>query len=389
MKAIVWIMAAACGVSVANIYYNQPLLQQIGVSFSADASYLPMFTQIGAGLGMFLFVPLGDILERRRLIVAVCLSTALATMLAAVAPSLAFLTCASVLVGLTSIVPHLILPFAAHISSAAERGRVVGTVLGGLLIGILLARTASGFVGAQFGWRTVYWMAVALMLLLAAVLGRRLPPSPPTIAMTYPALLRSVFILIREQPLLRQAALIGGMLFGAFSAFWATLIFRVSTAPFHYGARTAGLFGLIGVAGALMAPAAGKITDRKTPRFTVGVGICITIVSYLCFWWFGEMLTGLIVGVVLLDIGVQSGHVANQTRIYSLIPEARGRLNMVYMLTYFAGGALGSACGAYGWSVAHWNGVCVAGSCLAIVGFAVHLIGGRPVRKLRPIRQAP
>lgn len=366
-------MAAACGISVANIYYNQPLLTQMGASFARDAAYLPMFTQIGAGLGMFLFVPLGDILERRRLIVTVCLATAVATVLAAVAPSLALLAGASVLVGLTSIVPHLILPFAAQVSAPAERGRVVGTVLGGLLIGILLARTASGFIGAAFGWRPVYWIAAVLMLALAAILSKQLPRSEPTVALTYPDLLRSILTLVREQPLLREAALIGGMLFGAFSVFWATLIFRLAAPPFHYGARMAGLFGLVGVAGALVAPAAGRITDRKTPRYTVGIGIGITIVSYGCFWVFGLTFAGLVAGVLLLDLGVQAGHVANQTRIYGLIPEARSRLNTVYMVTYFAGGALGSALGAYGWSVARWNGVCAAGLCLSLTALAVHL----------------
>ena len=324
-------MAAACGISVANIYYNQPLLAQIGATFTGDASYLPMFTQLGAGLGMFLFVPLGDVLERRRLIVTVCLGTAAATVLTALASSLELLTAASIVVGLTSIVPHLILPFAAQVASSEERGHVVGTVLGGLLIGILLARTASGFIGAQFGWRAVYWMAAALMLFLAMVLAKQLPQSRPSIRMMYPDLLRSILALVREQPLLREAALIGGMLFGSFSAFWATLIFHLATPPFHYGARMAGLFGLIGAAGAMVAPAAGRITDRKTPRFTVGMGIWITIGAYLCFWRFGGSMPGLVAGVVLLDIGVQSGHVANQTRIYGLIPEARGRLNMVYI----------------------------------------------------------
>ena len=374
MKTLVWIMAAACGISVANIYYNQPLLAQMGVTFARSASYLPMFTQLGAGMGMFLFVPLGDILERRRLIVTVCLGTAVANVLVALAPSIAFLTVASVLVGLTSIVPHLILPFAAQVAASEERGSVVGTVLGGLLIGILLARTASGFVGAQFGWRAVYWMAAALMLSLALVLAEQLPHSRPAITLRYPDLLRSILVLVREQPLLREAALIGGMLFAAFSVFWATLIFRLANPPFHYGARLAGAFGLVGAAGALMAPAAGRITDRKSPRFTVGMGICVTVSSYVCFWLLGGSLAGLIAGVVLLDIGVQSGHVANQTRIYSLIPEARGRLNTVYMVTYFAGGALGSALGAYGWSIAHWNGVCIAGMAMALAALGVHIL---------------
>ena len=372
MTRLVWIMAVACGVSVANIYYNQPLLAQIGVTFARDAAYLPMYTQLGVAIGMFLFVPLGDILERRRLIVTACLATAATATLIALAPSLPLLALASALIGITSVVPHLVLPFAAQISAPEIRGRVVGTILGGLLIGILLARTASGLIGAAFGWRAVYWMAAALMASLGAVLSRQLPRSEPTIALRYPDLLRSLLALIRQQPLLRDAALIGGLLFGSFSVFWATLIFRLAAPPFHYGARTAGLFGLIGAAGALVAPAAGRITDRKSPQYTIGIAICVTILSYLCFWLFGNSFAGLIAGVVLLDAGVQAGHVANQTRIYSLIPEARGRLNTVYMVTYFAGGALGSALGAWGWSAARWTGVCIAGLCLSAAALAVH-----------------
>jgi predicted MFS family arabinose efflux permease len=354
-------MAAACGISVANIYYNQPLLAQMG------GAYLPMFTQIGAGLGMFLFVPLGDMFERRRLIVVVSCSTVVASILTAISPNLALLSAASLLLGLTSIVPHLIIPFAAQISAPSERGRVVGTVLSGLLIGILGARTVSGFLGANFGWRAVYWMAAALMAVLAFTLGRTLPRSEPHGEISYPKLLRSMATLIREQPLLRQASLIGGLLFGAFSVFWATLVFRVGDA------RVAGLFGLVGIAGALAATAVGRIADRRGPRYTVGIGIAISVVSYAVFWIFGTTFAGLIAGVILLDLGVQASHVSNQTRIYSILPEARSRLNTVYMVTYFMGGSIGSALGAYGWRLAKWNGVCAAGLVLSLLALFVHL----------------
>jgi predicted MFS family arabinose efflux permease len=355
-------MAAACGISVANIYYNQPLLVQMG------GAYLPMFTQIGAGLGMFLFVPLGDMLERRRLIVLVSSSTAIACVLTALSPNLALLSVASMVLGLTSIVPHLILPFAAQISAPEERGRVVGTVVSGLLIGILAARTVSGFIGASFGWRAVYWMAAALMCTLAFTLARTLPKSEPHATLSYPQLLRSIVTLIREQPLLRQAALIGALSFGSFSVFWATLVFRLGDA------RLAGLFGLIGVAGALAASYVGRIADRRGPSFTVGIGIATTAVAYVVFWLTGSTMTGLVVGVVLLDLGVQAAHVSNQTRIYSILPEARSRLNTVYMVTYFLGGSLGSALGAYSWKVAKWNGVCIAGLALSLLALAVHLL---------------
>lgn len=356
-------MAAACGISVANIYYNQPLLEQMG------GAYLPMFTQIGAGLGMFLFVPLGDMLERRRLIVLVSSSTAGACILTAISPNLAFLSIASLILGLTSIVPHLILPFAAQISAPAERGRVVGTVLSGLLIGILIARTVSGFIGAAYGWRSVYWMAAALMCALALTLARNLPKSEPHATLSYPQLLGSIVTLIREQPLLREASLIGALLFGAFSVFWATLVFRLGDA------RQAGLFGLIGVAGALAASYVGRIADRRGPSFTVGIGIGITVLSYIVFWVTGRAtITGLVVGVILLDLGVQAAHVSNQTRIYGILPEARSRLNTVYMVMYFLGGSLGSALGAYGWRVARWNGVCIAGLSLSVLALAIHMV---------------
>jgi predicted MFS family arabinose efflux permease len=364
---LVYLMAAGCGIGVANIYYNQPLLAQMG------GAYLPVYTQIGAGLGMFLFVPLGDMFERRRLIVAVSCSTAAAAILTAISPNLALLSAASLLLGLTSIVPHLILPFAAQISAPAERGRVVGTVLSGLLIGILGARTVSGFVGAALGWRAMYWIAAALMLALAGTLARQLPVSEPAHNLSYPQLLRSIATLIREQPLLREASAIGALLFGAFSVFWATLVYRLAEPPFHYGARTAGLFGLVGVAGALAAAAVGRVADRRGPRFTVGIGIAITVASYGVFWLTGTSLWGLIGGVILLDLGVQAGHVSNQTRIYGILPEARSRLNTVYMVMYFLGGSIGSALGAYGWKLAGWNGVCAAGLVLSLAALAVHL----------------
>ena len=370
---LVYLLAAGCAVSVANIYYNQPLLALITRTFpSRGVAYLPMFTQVGVGLGMFVFVPLGDMFERRRLIAAVSLGTAAAAVLTALAPNLALLSAASLLLGLTSTVPHLILPFAAQISAPEQRGKVVGTVVSGLLIGILLARTASGMVGAQAGWRAVYWMAAVLMTLMAFAMHRALTASHPAEPLRYPVLIRSLVTLVREQPLLREASFIGAMLFGAFSVFWAMLVFVISSPPYHYGARMAGLFGLIGAAGATIAPAAGRLADRKGTRFTVGAAIVITALSWAAFFLFGRHLWGLVVGVTLLDLGVQAGHVSNQTRIYNLIPSARSRLNTVYMVSYFAGGAAGSALGAWAWSHYAWPGLCAAGLLFSLAALAAH-----------------
>jgi predicted MFS family arabinose efflux permease len=373
-RRTVAVMAAASAVSVANIYYCQPLLSRIGQSFGAPESatgFIPMWTQAGTALGMLAFVPLGDMFPRRTLIVLMCCAAAVTVSALAFAPTLALVSVASFALGLTTIVPHLILPFAAKLAEPERRGQVVGTVLSGLLLGILLARVVSGFVGDLFGWRAMYRIAGAAMFALAIALRYALPRDRPEQGLRYRELARSIAQLAWTQPVLRQAALIGGMLFGAFSSFWATLIFFVATPPYHYGPRVAGAFGIVGAVGVLFAPWAGRLTDRKGPAFTVALAVLTAIASYAVFYFFGRGFWGLVAGVILLDLGVQAGHVANQTRIYALIPEARSRLNTVYMVTYFVGGALGSALGAYGWSRWGWTGVCAAGAAQLVVALLV------------------
>ena len=373
-RRTVGVMFAASAVCVANIYYCQPLLSEIGRSLGVSEraiGYLPMWTQAGTALGMFAFVPLGDMFPRRKLIVLLSLLSGLTVAMMAMAPNLALVNAAGFAVGLTGIVAHLILPFAAKLAPPARRGHIVGTVLSGLLLGILLARVVSGFVGDMFGWRAMYWIAAVAMFLLAGALRYALPYDHPEPGLKYGALARSIVHLAATQPVLREAAIIGGMLFGAFSSFWATLVFFVATPPYHYGPRVAGIFGLVGAIGVLFAPWAGKLSDRKGPAFTVTLAILTSIASYAVFDAVGQRLWGLVAGVILLDLGVQAGHVANQTRIYALIPEARSRLNTVYMVTYFLGGALGSALGAWGWTHYGWNGVCAAGAVQLLVALGV------------------
>lgn len=373
-RRTVAVMSAASGICVANIYYCQPLLSEIGRSLGVSdraIGYLPMWTQAGTALGMFTFVPLGDMFPRRKLIVIMSLLSGLTVAMMAIAPNLALLNAAAFATGLTGIVMHLILPFAAKLASPEKRGHVVGTVLSGLLLGILLARVVSGFVGDLLGWRAMYWIAAAAMLTLSVVLRYALPYDRPEPNLRYGELVRSIAHLAWTQPLLREAAVIGGLLFGAFSSFWATLVFFLGTPPYHYGPRVAGLFGLVGAVGVMCAPWAGRLADRKGPAFTVTLGISIALGSYLVFDLAGYGVWGLVAGVILLDLGVQAGHVANQTRIYALVPEARSRLNTVYMVTYFLGGALGSALGAYGWTHWRWNGVCAAGAAQLVIALAV------------------
>lgn len=370
-KHTVLIMAVTSGAAVANLYYNQPLLAVIQEKFQVSShavGFIPTLTQIGYALGIFLIVPLGDLLERRRLIISMYLVTALALAALAVSPNITWLQITSLIIGLTTVVAQLIIPLAAQLALPHERGKVVGTIMSGLFIGILLARTVSGFVAASFSWRAVYWLASVLMLGSAAILSKSLPRSRSSLQISYPELMRSLFPLIRH-PVLRQAALSGAMSFGAFSAFWSTLVLLLAQPPYHYGSEVAGLFGLVGVAGAIAAPIVGKLADRSSPKRVVGIGFLITTTSFILFWIFGYQIIGLIIGVILLDLGVQTTQVSNQARIYSLPVELHSRLNALYVSFYFIGGALGSYLGAYAWSIWKWQGVCIAALIMLTIGF--------------------
>ena len=367
-NALVWLMAVTCGLVVANIYYNQPLLAAIGRTFhlsDSSASLVATATQVGYTLGMLGVVPLGDMLERKRLILIMLLGAAGCMALAAAAPSFAVLAGASVLVGMCSAVPQLLVPMAAHLAPEASRGRVVGRVMSGLLVGILLSRTLSGYVGAHFGWRVVFEIGAGMMVLLVALLAWKLPTDQPTFTGSYASLMKSLLTLTREQVPLRRAALVGASLFAAFSVFWTTLTFYLEGPPYHYGSDVAGFFGLIGAVGALAAPLAGRTADRRGPDYTIALGIGLALVSYAVLGIGGHYLAGLVLGVILLDVGVQTTHISNQSLIFSLVPEARSRLNTVYMTAYFIGGAVGSLAGGLAWTHGGWPGVCGLG-----LGFA-------------------
>lgn len=371
----VWIMTVATGLSVANLYYNQPLLADLQRTFGVtvkEVGIIPTLTQVGYALGMIFLVPLGDMIERRRLIVITSVLVTFALLLAATAQSLAVMTVASLLIGMLTMTPQLIIPFAAHLASEKNRGKVIGFVMSGLLVGILLSRTLSGFVGDLLGWRAMFYFAAGLMVLLAVGLHFMLPKSEVTYNGRYTSLLRSIWTLIKEEPILRECSLTGGLVFGVFSSIWATLIFLLSSPHFGYGSKEVGLFGILGAAGALAAPFIGRVADRKGPRAGITVGLVVLALSVLLLSVSGESLIGLIVGIFVLDFAIQAVHISNQTRYFALRADARSRLNTVYMFTYFMGGALGSLIGSYAWSVGQWHGVCVvlaAGTALASLTF--------------------
>ncbi len=379
-SSTVWLMASAAGLIVANIYYAQPLLADIARAFGLTvtrAGGIAMLCQVGTATGMFLFVPLGDKFERRGLITLLLCAAALSLALVAVAQNTLWLALASFAVGATGATVHVVVPFAAHLASPRERGKVVGSVLGGLLFGILLARTFSGFVGAAFGWRAVYATAAVAMILLAVVLRFRLPRSVPEQVISWPALIRSAFGLAVRHAALRESAIIGAMLFCAFSAFWTTLIFLLQSPPYHSGSTVAGLFGLVGAVGALGARTVGHLADKHGPRVTVAVGLWMSLAAFILMAVAGRSMLGLIAGVILMDLGVQIAHVSNQTRIYSIDPNARSRLNMVYMVTYFTGGASGSYLGALAWHRFGWLGVCSLAIAALLCAIGISALYGR------------
>jgi len=368
---LTFVMALACGVAVANIYYAQPLLDTLARDFSVSrgtAGMIITMTQLGYATGLVLLVPLGDLLERRRLIVTVSLATAVALAGTALAPGIELFILCALATGLTAVVAQILVPFAAHLADDDQRGRVVGRVMTGLLLGILLARTVSGGLADALGWRAVYWLAAGVMVCQALLLARLLPREPGQTSLSYAALLASVLTLMREEPLLRRRIVYGAAGFAAFSAFWTTLPFLLARPPYGYSDSVIGLFGLLGAAGALCANVAGSLHDRGLSR--VGTGSFLSLIT-LSFWvmtLFAHELAAIVLGIVLLDIGVQGNQILNQGAIYQIRPEARSRITTAYMTCYFLGGALGSAGAAWLYTLAGWTGACALGAAFGLIG---------------------
>jgi predicted MFS family arabinose efflux permease len=370
------LLAVAAGAIVANLYYAQPLLPAMASDLHAsDAAIgvVPTATQLGYGAGMLALVPLGDRVERRALIVAMTALSSVVLVGVAFARDVPMLVTASFVLGLASMVPQVIVPYAATASPPEARGRGVGTVMGGLLVGILLSRTLSGFVGAVWGWRSVYLLAAGLMVAFALLLALRLPEQRPETRVPVVEIYASLARIVKEKRVLRLHALLGAMTFGAFSVFWSTLAFHLASLPQHYGSVVVGAFGLVGVSGALAAPLVGRFADKRDPRIVNAAAIAVTLLSFAVFAAAGSSLAGIAAGVVLLDVGAQSNHVSNQTRVFGLDAALRSRLNTVYMTSYFAGGALGSWSGALAWARGGWLAVCGLGAAMTAIALVALL----------------
>jgi predicted MFS family arabinose efflux permease len=374
-KTSVMFMAVCTGLIVANLYYCQPLIVLIANEFKipeADAGTITYLTQAGYAIGLFFMVPLGDKIERKKQILITTLATVIALVIAATAQSFFVLEIASLLIGITSIVPQLILPLAASLSEPSQRGKVVGTIMSGLLVGILLSRTLSGIIGDLWGWRSMFWIAAGICLLMFFVMQKQFPYNKPVFHGSYGQLLQSLFTLIKTQPLLREATIINAFCFAQFGAFWTTMVLLLSDTPFLFSSSTIGLFGIVGASGALAAPLVGRLGDKGNSRIAVGYGCLLMLISFIIFYFSGSSIVGIIIGIVCIDIGIQGVHISNQTRVYSLLPEARNRLNTVFMSFSFLGTAAGSAYGLFLWKLGGWHAVTIGCAALALSSLLVY-----------------
>jgi predicted MFS family arabinose efflux permease len=382
---------------VASLYYNQPLLSVMGLSLGQDArhiGFVAVATQVGYAAGLLFFVPLGDVAERRSLMLRMYAGVSVALLLAAFAPSLMWMILASVLIGLMASVTHVALPIAPDLVPRERRGQAIGTVMTGLLLGILLARTFAGWLSRLNGWRTVFLVAAVMNAVFLPFIYRVMPKMRPRESLTYAETMRSLWTLFRTEPLLREAGVMGGLVFASFSCFWTTLAFLLQT-RYGMGPGVAGTFGVVGAAGALAAPLAGRMSDKRGTRYVVSTAGAVLTVSYVLLWLSERAhetvsmhMLGLVIGVIVLDVGAQMMQVANQTRIFGLGAQARSRLNTIYMTLYFVGGALGSALATLAWARWQWDGVCAL-ELLFIAAAGLRHITGYSKRHPQPAVHMP
>lgn len=371
---LLWMLAIISGLSVANLYYNQPLLNRISADLGVSeftANLIPMTTQIGYALGLLFIIPLGDLYNRKHIIVVNFLLLMIATCSIASSSSVPYILAASLVMGICSVMPQIFIPIAAQFSLPENKARNVGMMVSGLLTGILGSRVVSGFVGEYWGWRTMYYIAAVLMLLCIFLVLRALPAMPSNFKGTYGGLMKSLFTLYREHPAIRMVSARAGCCFGSFLALWACLAFKLSGEPFHAGNNVIGMLGLCGIAGALTASFVGSLVQKLGVRFFTCLGCVLMILAWVVMYVFQNFYMGFIVGIVVIDIGMQCVQISNQTCALSMAPKATNRVNTIFMTTYFVGGSLGTFLAGTCWHAWGWTGVTGAGIGLAAVSLLI------------------
>jgi predicted MFS family arabinose efflux permease len=372
-KNQVILMAAAAGASVANIYYNQPILKDIAAAFHTNETQVgatSVLSQVGYGLGLFFVIPLGDKVNRKRLILLLLALLSATLVFITASKTIAAVWLASAAIGIFSVSAQVILPMAATLDKVTT-GKTVGSIFSGIIIGILSARVFSGIIANHLGWRYVYGISAGLILLIIALLYRYLPNVNSEFKGNYGKLLQSTLLQVKRFSLLRQAAAISALVFGVFSSFWTTLTFHLSSAPFHYGADKIGLFGIVAIGGALLAPVFGKWADKGNAVRSLVTASSLIIVSLLLVHFFHFSVIAFVAATFLLDVGVSATHVTNIARIYTLDPSSHSRINTIYMTMCFIGGAVGTSTALLCWKLGGWHLVTLQMTAWAVLALLI------------------
>ncbi|WP_294589615.1 MFS transporter [uncultured Phocaeicola sp.] len=374
--SLLWTLAIISGISVANLYYNQPLLNVMSKDLQVSeftANLIPMTTQIGYALGLLFIIPLGDLYKRRTIIVVNFSLLAVSLFAIACSPGIHYILLASLVTGICSVMPQIFIPIASQFSKPENKGRNVGMMVSGLLTGILGSRVVSGIVGEYWGWRTMYYIAACMMIVCIFVVLRALPDMPSNFRGTYRALMRSLFTLFRSNATVRLVSARAGLCFGSFLTLWACLAFKLSGDPFYAGNNIIGLLGLCGIAGALTASVVGSYVRKLGVRHLTYVGCILIMVAWIIMWLCQTTYVGFIAGIIIIDIGMQCVQISNQTCALSLAPQASNRVNTIFMTTYFVGGAVGTFLAGAFWHAFQWEGVVEVGISLAVVSLILTL----------------
>lgn len=374
--SLLWTLSVIAALSVANLYYNQPLLNQISKDLAVSeftANLIPMTTQLGYAMGLLFIIPLGDLYERRTIITVNFLLLAFSMCAIAISPDIHYVLAASVITGICSVMPQIFIPIASQFSHPDHKARNVGILVSGLLTGILGSRVISGIVGEYWGWRTMYYIASALMICCLFIVRKTLPEMPSNFKGTYKGLMSSLLKLFASLPAIRIVSIRAALCFGSFLTLWACLAFKLSGAPFYAGNNIIGLLGLCGIAGALTASFVGSYVRKCGVRNLNYIGDALMILAWIIMLVLQDYYIGFIIGIIIIDIGMQCVQISNQTCALSLAPQAANRANTIFMTTYFIGGSIGTFLAGGSWHLMNWNGVVFTGIGLVICSLCITL----------------